>query len=308
MTLPNSQLTMLDGPELSVSTCSQPDSHVRTSALPAEALASTAASQASGIKFGGLSVRLSLYGASLRTRPCSEYAELTSCSKGWKTTVTPAGRSWWVLTTRVRRISESESLFWPTATASASHQGQNNPGGQRGQTLVGAVREQPWSNGRWATPTVNDSKNNASPSQLERRSDALNVQVATWPTVTATNRNESETLEEWEARRQRCKETAQNGNGFGTPLAIAVKQQDWPTLVAQSDSGGPRPMDGGAAARQNLGDAMGADAAKELRAQLNPDWCECLMGYPVGWTSLDRSPGGRRGQEKSNTTTSRRAQ
>jgi len=49
------------------------------------------------------------------------------------------------------------------------------------------------------------------------------------PTPAAMNPNDGEGLTTWEARRQRVKLTAKNGNGFGTPLAIAVQQIGEPT-------------------------------------------------------------------------------
>ena len=55
------------------------------------------------------------------------------------------------------------------------------------------------------------------------------------PTPAAMNPNDGESLESWEARRLQTKERVKNGNGFGTPLAIAV--QLLPTPVA-NDSGG----------------------------------------------------------------------
>ena len=43
------------------------------------------------------------------------------------------------------------------------------------------------------------------------------------PTPTATNPNDGESLESWEARRQRNLAKGINGNGQGTPLGIAVR-------------------------------------------------------------------------------------
>jgi hypothetical protein len=39
---------------------------------------------------------------------------------------------------------------------------------------------------RWATPTVQDAKNDAGPSQFERKSHPLNVQAAVYPQGSAT--------------------------------------------------------------------------------------------------------------------------
>lgn len=59
------------------------------------------------------------------------------------------------------------------------------------------------------------------------------------PTPAAMNPNDGEGLESWEARRQRVKLTAKNGNGFGTPLAIAVQLLPGATISPRSAGGKP---------------------------------------------------------------------
>ena len=57
-----------------------------------------------------------------------------------------------------------------------------------------------------------------------RRSDpGLRALPSLLPTPSAGNFNAGEDPDQWEARRQRVKETANNGNGMGMPLGIAVK-------------------------------------------------------------------------------------
>jgi hypothetical protein len=58
------------------------------------------------------------------------------------------------------------------------------------------------------------------------------------PTPTASNPNDGESLESWEARRQRNLAKGINGNGQGTPLAIAVRQLPNPTAPP---AGAPSP-------------------------------------------------------------------
>ena len=59
------------------------------------------------------------------------------------------------------------------------------------------------------------------------------------PTPAAMNPNDGESVETWEARRARVKVTANNGNGFGTPLAIAVqKLLPTPTTQDGANTGG----------------------------------------------------------------------
>lgn len=62
------------------------------------------------------------------------------------------------------------------------------------------------------------------------------------PTPDASVMNDGETPETWLARRERVKATAKNGNGMGTPLAMAV--QLLPTPGANlGDNGGPQHPD-----------------------------------------------------------------
>ena len=93
------------------------------------------------------------------------------------------------------------------------------------------------------------------------------------------NPNDGEGLATWEARRQRVKERTGNGNGFGTPLAIAIKL--WPTPRAGD---GPK---GGPNQRGSSGDLMLPSAVQgPVPGQLSPCWVEILQGLPMGWTDL----------------------
>ena len=62
----------------------------------------------------------------------------------------------------------------------------------------------------------------------ERPTDAIASSLL--PTPAASNPNDGETLESWQARRERVKARRINGNGFGMPLTIAVRLL--PTPVA----------------------------------------------------------------------------
>jgi len=102
----------------------------------------------------------------------------------------------------------------------------------------------------WPTATANDAKGSAY--QYSRGDHSKPVMKLTgaarmWPTPTA---NEMRTMDKEKliARREKCKATAQNGNGFGL----------------------------------TLGNALTMDGAS---GQLNPEWVEWLMGYPIGHTA-----------------------
>lgn len=96
-------------------------SPAKTSARPDVALASTAHAPGCGSKCSESCERCGPFGSSLKTALLCELEALTGCSLAWRKTVTPAGRSWLVLTTSERLTSEnvpgSSRALWPTATA-----------------------------------------------------------------------------------------------------------------------------------------------------------------------------------------------
>src|SRR5436305_10951843 len=127
----------------------------------------------------------------------------------------------------------------------------------------------------WRTPQAHDGK---SGQQQQGYTMDLSHQVqALWPTPTASLPND--------------------GNGFGTSLSMAV--QMWPTSKATQRGGG--------ASEKNRHSPDLSTVVKmgptTSQGRLNPDWVECLMGLPVGWTDID----GPLYQETSKRNGSRRA-
>ncbi len=150
---------------------------------------------------------------------------------------------------------------WPTPTAAdADRQSPAYPRGN--QTLAGAAR--------WPTP-----KASATHQGRPRPQDRGDLQAAVlWPTPTAANPNDRETLASFQQRRRREQAKGRNGNGMGTPLAVAVRL--WPTPTTADGHSGP-------------GHTPTAEGTANLRTTagsglLNPAWVEALMGLPAGWT------------------------
>lgn len=115
-----------------------------------------------------------------------------------------------------------------------------------------------------------------------------------WPTPSAGHHNDTEGLESWLARRERVKLTAKNGNGFGTPLGVAVRL--WPTPDASMGTGGrtsaTRPTGkrpSGAKQTITINDAVAWSGEEKASGSLNPTWVEWLMGVPTGHTDLQPS-------------------
>lgn len=132
-----------------------------------------------------------------------------------------------------------------------------------------------------------------------------------WPTPDSCVMNDGESLERWQARREREKIKHRNGNGFGTPSAIAVRI--WPTASARDWKDGSYcpnvPVNGllgravwptpqsrdwkgpqGRAYKglQNDLPAACLQATGSLTPQmsLNPAWVTLLMGFPIFWLEI----------------------
>lgn len=91
-------------------------------------------------------------GSSGKTCPVCFLVELMPSSQTLKRKTTPAGRSYWVLTTSAPLSGESESssLLWPTATQD-SHQERDKPYAQGGTPLTLAVKI-------WQTPAAHEAR------------------------------------------------------------------------------------------------------------------------------------------------------
>ncbi len=102
--------------------------------------------------------------------------------------------------------------------------------------------------------------------------------VALLPTPSAGAFNDSEDLEAWEARRQRVKVATGNGNGFGTPLSIAVRAHpdgwgDYAAAIARHEQALGRPA------------PAPTEPGRNGAPRLAPRFVEWMMMLPNGWVT-----------------------
>jgi len=127
---------------------------------------------------------------------------LMEYSQTWKEKVTPAGRRYWEHIASARHISDKDCTGWPTPRGNdfqndtpncmavrgkLNHMvprlmmGWNTPratdGDHGGPNQTGGSLSADAAKAGWATPIVQDSKNNAGASQLNRNSLPLNCEV-----------------------------------------------------------------------------------------------------------------------------------
>jgi hypothetical protein len=189
---------------------------------------------------------------------------------------------------RVPRTAASAGSAWPTPDAGVSTRSNTSPGpaGERPNLAkLAPMWQTPGTDSfrsrggdrkdemgldqqarLWATPTVQDGKNTAGPSQFGRNSHPLNVEAVQWATPRA----------EHDSGRHRGQEDT---------LHSQIKSQ-WPTpttvagISAEGRDGGPNLA---RVVSTHQPETTGTDG-RPLRRVLNPRFAEMLMGWPPGWT------------------------
>ena len=180
------------------------------------------------------------------------------------------------------------------ADAAGARRGRGeDPGADRGAACEGdgdareaARRGQPERDGAGAgdghlallkTPTAQLGSNGGSQHPGKRRAGGhgptLDDQVS-WellPTPAAGNFSDGESLESWEARRQRNLAKGINGNGQGTPLAVEWGRYEPAIRRWEGILGRPAPCP--------------AEPGKNGNRRLSAEFAEWLMGLPSGWVT-----------------------
>ena len=74
---------------------------------------------------------------------------------------------------------------------------------------------------------------------------------------------------------------------IGLTQQVALRQ--WPTPCSRGDDkGGPVGLGGGQRAKEKLKEMVGREQQLQMSCgSLNPDWVCWLMGWPIGWSSLE---------------------
>lgn len=137
--------------------------------------------------------------------------------------------------------------------------------------------------GLWPTPTVDGNYNRKGASA--NSGDGLATAVMMWPTPCAMEPHKD--LEAFHAKRALARD--QRGGGHGPNLATMVQMM--PTPTASDNKRGDRMEHwlNNPKAGQRRGQLTDPDMGViQPGGQLNPPWVEWLMGWPIGWTDLER--------------------
>lgn len=241
------------------------DSRVRTYQLPGMAPASMAPGQASGVRWRESSARYDLKSSSWKTHLCLWEEDLP-----WSSVTLPK----WGMTrsgalfqhpTLERPINANAAGLWPTITVCGNH---NQPGSSKnaGWWLSSAVK-------LWQTPVADDATNRAQGKWNSRGEPKLSAEAKLWPTPTATLGSKGGRI------------TPRKGREGGT-LIEAVSARTWPTPVASMAKGSSPAALIRKSGADRSNDRLDHAVMASDGGQLNPEWVEWLMGWPIGWTEL----------------------
>jgi len=220
------------------------------------------------------------FGCSLRTYLLSELAAMTGYTMRWTRSVTPSGRSWWVLRLSARPIDDGESGLWRTIRKSETDEDFRS-------VTVRAM---------FPTPTASPNQNRDTkmkPSALAGTHGAsLAGMVSQWPTATvAGNHNQAGA-------------SPNAGDGLSTAVKMWQTPEACQALGGHTNRGGKRKSELllGGQCRQGQGSTNG-----KPRGSLNWRWVSQLQGYPDDWlllseetlSKLSETPSSRKSQRQS---------
>nr|WP_233158644.1 hypothetical protein [Chromobacterium sp. ASV5] len=120
---------------------------------------------------------------------------------------------------------------------------------------------------QWPTPTVHGNHNRPYPGK--KSGYGLATAVTSWPTPTVQDSQQ--------AGGKRCIASGKRG------MTLHQATQLWPTPTARDHS--PQHKPEYITAKKAQGHGM-SNLNDSVNGQLNPDWVEWLMGWPIGWTDL----------------------
>lgn len=186
----------------------------------------------------------------------------------WKPTATPAGRLLFRLVPSTRYTAGTGSGLWPTATV-AMRDNRSPHGKQEVRpSLESAARAHPRS-ASIPTPTVQDGKNNAGPSQHERNTPPLNTWVVQNP---------------WPTPRH---EGFDAGAHRGRPDSLHSAVKAWPTPRASESEmrtyKRPASHENGTHGKHLQVEALRDHGTTDGSLKLHGRWTLALMGFPPTW-------------------------
>jgi hypothetical protein len=237
------------------STLSVEASPARTSALPERAMDLTESEADCGPKWPGSLARYNPGSRSWRTAQCSLLGGLTKYSATFPRWGMMRSGELWELPTPVLRIEGKGSGSWPTPNCDGFR--------SDGELKILARTLTDHSEFMGMTHRAANSK-----------------RVTAWPANTPSGNWPTQTCSD--AFTDKLKSSQQQeGSMHSVNLSQAVKM--WPTPLCQDAKG----KENSPSQQHKVNELAIAVSQSMGGGQLNPDWVEWLMNWPIGWTSME---------------------
>lgn len=238
----------------------------RTSAPPAGVPDSTENAPGSGERWPASLAKYDRDSRSWKTAQFSLLGDLELFSETWPRWGMTHGGEFYPQPTPERPTSENESgslLPTPTTVDSGSYFNRSASPGAIMRPTLGAMAK----HNLWASPASADAMVSHGGGQgRSLRTDIHNWKHGLWPTPTV------------DGNYNRKGASAKSGDGLATAVAGGrTTPPTYPTPTAST--GGPEPEG-----------ETGRKLTTVVGGQLNPEWVEWLMNWPIGWTDLAPLP------------------
>lgn len=163
-----------------------------------------------------------------------------------------------------------EDLPWSSVTL--PKWGMTRDGGLW-ERQISALPTREIASGLWQTPVADDSVSPPAGKWNTCNEPIVSADAMLWPTPTATLGSKGGRV------------TPRKGREGGT-LIEAVSARRWPTPVASASKGSSQAALTRKSGADRSNDRLDHAVMASDGGQLNPEWVEWLMGWPIGWTEL----------------------
>nr|WP_236572488.1 hypothetical protein [Burkholderia sp. 8Y] len=249
------------------------DFRAKTSARPARAKESTASEAAYGPKWLGSFARYSPSELKWKTAQCSLLGDSDEFSETWPRWGSMRNGESFLRPIPALPISESGSGFWQTPVADDAIERTAGKSNSRGEPKLSAEVK------LWPTPTASLADKGGRITPRKGREGGTLIEAVSsrmYPTPCAID-----------AGSGRINKSPSAGAAERPTLAMMARKNMWPTPCASASKGSSPAALMRKSGKSRANDRIDHAVMASDGGQLNPEWVEWLMGWPIGHTALE---------------------
>lgn len=245
----------------------------RTSARPATETDSTASAAASGSKWRGSFAKFDPVESKWKTAQCSLLGDSEEFSETWPRWGSMSNGECFLRPIPALPICANESGFWQTPVADDAVERKAGKWNSRGEPKLSAEVK------LWPMPQAHDAQKGYAERVgrfgTKHGGRNLNDEVLMYPTPCAIDSGTG-----------RVNKSPSPGAAERPTLAMMARKNLWPTPCASASKGSSPAALTRKNGRDRSNDRIDHAVMASDGGQLNPEWVEWLMGWPIGHTAL----------------------